>query len=178
MSVSGMVSFTLTQDILDNPEQYPTLLINKLSNCSICMDEFSAEEIILASNACRHYFHHDELLKWVDMSPKKAVHYSTTIRLKPSCPNCKIELNAENITKLTQEEVLAIRTDPIEDESSKEEEISDATSDLNELEKEPLVNKPPNPNYSKEKLHKVVKIAAIITLAAALIFLSAKVLQS
>ena len=175
--MSGMVSFTVTQDVLDNPKQYRALT-NKLSICSICINDFSPGERILASSDCRHYFHYEELLTWIAKFPKKTVYYSTTIELKPPCPVCKTILNSKDITNLTKAQVLEKREDPIEDESSEAEVLSGDTSDLNELEKKALVNKTPNPNYSKEKFFKVVKIAAIVTVATALIFLSVKALQS
>lgn len=175
--MSGLVSIQLTQDIIEHPEQYPTLFKNGLSSCTSCLEEFKKEEKVLGGT-CQHYTHFHELKIWLKQFPKEITDYDKISTLQAFCPDCKDSLNSEDITELTKAQVLEKRKAPIKDESSKEKERADTTSEVNELENELLAPPPSNPNYPKEKLHKVVIIAAKATIATALIFISVRAMQS
>lgn len=68
------------------------------TECAICKDEIDFGDKITRLPSCRHYFHHDCLIRWIN--------------LQGWCPVCRAEIDTEQIAQGDQEEDAGHNHDP------------------------------------------------------------------
>lgn len=185
-----LISFEVTKDMFEHPNFYPDLLRNNEDfYCPIKIVSFKLPRLkdiggivvekppsrVLGSRACKHYAIEKSLKTWIETktNPPGALKKPRIAR----CPSCKMVYNHNDITELTREEVLKMRKEPDPPPEPDPPQLAQQPGD-NKYPPVIVQTYPINLNNpSRERLLRVVKIAARITAEVALFFIAIKLIQ-
>ena len=169
LSDDALVSFKMTQDILDQPQCYQDLVRvpekqgDKLQ-CPISLEDFKNGDLVLGRKQCKHHCLESELKPYLQRHSSPTRKFGNLVTLPLECPLCRGYIGSiTNITTLTEQQVAEMREIP---ESSKDE-----TEEVKVDQKEPSQEKILTTCFNKQKLYQIVKIAAIVVISTSYIFL-------